>query len=215
MKTNPSPHFPHVTGKTSSFPFRTQLILSLSLGLLLGLGACAARLGMDQETERSEAHQVADAELAAQVRGALLDKLGKDALGIQPQVSSTTATLWGQVQERSSQELAREIALSVPGIRRVKNRIALDKSGEDDRGLVGKTMEHSGAELRDAATENRVGLALLGELGRYGLDIEVESSDGIVSLRGPMPDQERKQRALKTAQDAEGVRKVIDLLELN
>ncbi len=195
--------------------FRVSQPLLLMLGLYLGLGACTAGLGKNQQPERSEAQQIEDAQLAARVRGELLAKLGSDALGIQPQVTTHTATLWGQVLERSSQELAREVALSVPGIDRVKNRIKVDKSAEDRRSLVGKTIDHSGAELRDAATENRVGMALLGELGRYGLDIEVESSDGIVSLRGRMPDQERKQRALKTTQEIEGVQKVIDLLELN
>ncbi len=187
---------------------------SFALLGLLGLGACGTNLGTDAPGKQSSFHRVADAKLAAQVRGELLKKLGKDALGIQPKVVANKATLWGQVRKRSSQELAKEIALSVAGISRVRNRIQVKPPKDDPRNAMDRTVGHVEEELRDAALENRVGLALLGEVGRHALHIEVESSDGVVSLRGPVPDLERRDRALKTAEDTRGVKEVIDLLAI-
>mgnify|MGYP006198154293 CR=1 FL=1 len=70
------------------------------------------------------------------------------------------------------------------------------------------------AEVQDAALELRVGKTLLGEIGRHALRLEVESTDGVVSLRGKVPDRQRKELALRAAHETPGVKKVIDLIEV-
>ena len=52
------------------------------------------------------------------------------------------------------------------------------------------------------------------EIGRYALDLEVEATDGVVSLRGKLPDRLRKRLALDTAKETQGVKTVIDLLDV-
>ena len=68
--------------------------------------------------------------------------------------------------------------------------------------------------MHDAGLESRVKSQLLGELGRYALEIEVEAADGAVSLRGWVPDRTRKRIALATARDTRGVERVIDLVRI-
>jgi len=59
-----------------------------------------------------------------------------------------------------------------------------------------------------------VGKNLLGEIGRYAPDLEVEVTDGVVSLRGTLPDKERKSLALRAARETSGVQRVVDLVQV-
>ena len=155
---------------------------------------------------------VTNASIEADVHLALLEKLGRDGLPIEVEVHGSQVVLTGQVEQRSTQELAEEVALSVPGVRRVDNRVTVAEAVS--RTPVGQAVSHTELEVQDAVLEARVGRALLGEIGRYAFDVEVESTDGAVSLRGTLPDAERKSLALRTAEKISGVKKVVDLLSV-
>lgn len=178
------------------------------------IGACASTV----PTPRSQAGEesireqdVSDARLEADVRMALLDKLGEDGLGVTVDSKAGRLILVGVVHQKSTQELAEEVAKSVAGVVSVDNRlVARDENPEST--AVGKAAGHTEREVGDAVLEMRVGKNLLGEIGRYALDVEVEASEGVVSLRGTLPDPERKSLALKAARATDGVKQVVDLL---
>lgn len=203
-----------------SFPCMTthrgSFLAVPALLALLALGACASTV----PTARSQAgneevreQDVSDARLEAEVRLALLEKLGNDGLDVRVDALGGRVRLSGAVDQRSTQELAEEVARAVPGVQRVDNAIASrndSSSGTPVANAVG-TAEN---EVLDAILEMRVGRNLLGEIGRYALDLEVESTDGVVSLRGALPDEERKSLALRAARETSGVRRVVDLLKV-
>lgn len=56
-------------------------------------------------------------------------------------------------------------------------------------------------------------MALLSEIGTNAFDIEVEATDGTVSLRGKVADSKHEKLALQTAKKCDGVKKVIDLID--
>jgi osmotically-inducible protein OsmY len=179
--------------------------------------ACAGTI----PTPRSSAHtgpwsrgedRVEDANLAADIHMALLDKLGQDALDIRVDVDGSRARLSGLVDQRSTMELAEEVARSVPGIAAVDNDVTLRVRPADTP--VGHAVEHAEREVDDAVLELRVGKNLLGEIGRYALDLEVEASDGVVSVRGRLPDAERRKLALDAARKTPGVKRLIDLVTI-
>jgi hyperosmotically inducible protein len=88
----------------------------------------------------------------------------------------------------------------------VKNDIELERS---------ETMEEAvGGEVGDGALESMVKGLLLDELGRRGFSIEVEAVDGVVSLRGTVPDEARRKLALETARKVDGVKQVVDLVSV-
>ncbi|HKH44337.1 MAG TPA: BON domain-containing protein [Thermoanaerobaculia bacterium] len=178
------------------------------------LSACAATApGTARGGWATGEENVEDASLGADVRLALIDKLGFDALGVTVDTAGGSVYLTGRVEKRATQELAEEVALSVPGVTKVENRLSLKPTGQSET-VVDKAVSNSEREVQDAALELRVGKNLLGEIGRHALSLEVESTDGVVSLRGRVPDRERKELALRAAQDTPGVKKVIDLIEV-
>ena len=190
-----------------------RALLVLLVAVLL-LAACSSTVPTPRSQAGNEAireQDVSDARLEADVRMALLDKLGEDGLGVTVDSKAGRVILVGVVHQRSTQELAEEVAKSVPGVVSVDNRlVARDENPEST--AVGKAAGHTEREVGDAVVEMRVGKNLLGEIGRYALDIEVEASEGVVSLRGTLPDPERKSLALKAARATEGVKQVVDLL---
>jgi osmotically-inducible protein OsmY len=148
--------------------------------------------------------EVTNALNAISVKSKLIDKLGTDALRISVTASGETATLTGEVTKSPSQGLAEEVALSVPGIKKVDNKVTV-KNAE---GAVAA----SEASVKNVSLEMKVKSILLTEIGANALKIEVEAVDGVVSLRGKLDDSNSSKAAIKKTRSIKGVTKVVDLL---
>lgn len=192
---------------------RRVLLVLLALVLLLVLPAPPAGARGDGDTGGDGPWEAALTGL--RVKAVLLDKLGTDALGVDVDVDDGQALLTGTVNDRSTQELAEQAALSVDGIRSVDNKLRLRRDAPQGAGETAeRTARDLADELADARLEGKVHLRLFGEIGRHAGRLTVEAVDGVVSLRGPLPDRHRKKLALQVARDTKGVDKVIDLIEV-
>lgn len=135
----------------------------------------------------------------------LRSAFGDDAKGIEVRVEGSAATLTGTVGERSTAELAEEVAKSVPGITSVDNRI----SGPKSSGLA-----RLGDEASDAALEIAVKAALVREARSDAAQaLEIEACDGVVSLRGTVADRSASKKVVEVASAVGGVTRVIDLVD--
>lgn len=155
-----------------------------------------------------------DALLGLRVRLRLLEHLRSDALGVNLVVEKGEVTLLGTVDEAANRSLAREVALSVDGVAGVSNRIEVSKAEHDEQRPVSRAVETAERELADAVLLARVKLRLAQELGTNALDIDADARDGVVSLRGTLPDDERREIAVATAEAVSGVTEVHDLLDV-
>jgi hyperosmotically inducible protein len=68
--------------------------------------------------------------------------------------------------------------------------------------------------VADALLETKVKVRLLEQLGKVAFDIEVEATDGVVSLSGTVPDAARRDLAGKIAKGTGGVKELHDLLKV-
>src|SRR5215204_6997895 len=94
---------------------KTLLLASLLAGSLLS--SCAATApGTARGGWAGEEENVEDASLATDIRLALIEKLGFDALSINVDTAGGSVFLTGGVEKRATQELAEEVARSVPGV---------------------------------------------------------------------------------------------------
>jgi osmotically-inducible protein OsmY len=139
------------------------------------------------------------------ITAALVDKLGADAQTIRVAFFDGKATLSGQVQKDATQELSKEVALYVPGVTKVENQV---EAKEERHVGTGKML----AESDDAGMESDVKAKLRSELGSYAGQLEVEACNGVVSVRGSVPDKPRHDYAIAAAQKVKGVTQVIDLI---
>ncbi len=177
--------------------------------LLAGVGcAAAADARGTSDTQGSAFH---DAVTYVKVRTELLTKLGWDALHIDVDVHGADVVLTGTVKQRSTQELAVEVALAMPGVSHVSDDVQV-AGGPASETRVERAVEQGKREVRDALLEMHVKGRLLEEIGREAMRVEVEATDGVVSLRGTVPTAEQREVAVRTAERTKGVTKVIDLI---
>ena len=174
------------------------------LALVLTASAAPAAAQAQQESAQEAAYTK---ELA--IRELLLEKAGQSAIGIRVTVDGAKAILTGEVPGRPAQELAEEVVLSVDGIKSVENRLKIKPASGAP--APAHSLEQ---ELADAKLEAKVKRLIHDEIGKWSKQIGVEAVEGVVSLRGTLPDAQRKQLALDTAGKTKGVRRVIDLIKI-
>lgn len=174
-----------------------SVVFLVVLALVL---APARNAAQEQQSQKDK-----DYAKEVEIEELLLEKGGDAALGIKVTVDRTTAILVGEVPTRAAQELAEEVARSVEGIKSVDNRLQVP---------AGKDKNDAGEETADAYLESRVKRNLYSEIGKRARQIEVEAVDGVVSLRGTVPDESRKKIALDAAAKTKGVKRVVDLIKV-
>jgi osmotically-inducible protein OsmY len=205
-------HEPNAWLAVAGLVFATTLALSTA-GCDLGRDGGVARAEPAPALPLSDRGlELDDAVLHLAVRGALLEHLGTVALGLEIDVDGDLVTLAGDVPSAADEELATEVALSVDGVREVRSDVEVAAPPVDTP--VAEAVGHLEHELADALLETRVKRALAAELGKVAFDLEVEASEGRVSLRGEVPDAERHELALRLARNVSGVDEVLDLIDV-
>jgi osmotically-inducible protein OsmY len=159
-------------------------------------------------------HDVAEALVIARVRVALLEHLKRDALAIHIEAHGGEVVLTGTVAQHSSRELAASVAASVEGVRAVRNRLEVQMEQQAAESPVSRVVQTAESAVKDALLEAHVKLRLIDELGRVAFDIEVEATDGVVSLSGTVPDTARRELASSVARATSGVVELHDLMHV-
>ena len=99
---------------------------------------------------------------------------------------------------------------STPGTMSQKIESGADKiAGATDRATV-----KAAAAVDDTAITAKVKSAVLAEPGLKSLQIDVDTKDAVVTLRGTVDNDALKSRATQVAQNVNGVRSVVDNLEV-
>lgn len=148
-----------------------------------------------------------EAMLNAKVRLALLKGMtGADGLRVNVTVRRDVVYLGGEVRDRASEKLASEMALSVKGVSDVKSNIRLNPDTEQQ--------DDFDALVNDGVLASEVRMGLLKEVGNDALDIHVETANGVVSLRGNVPNAASRYRAVEKVKEIPDVKRVEDLITI-
>lgn len=176
----------------------------------------SARQSVAEQTDDVPPQQTRfdEALMRLRIRRSLLEHLKTEGLGVEVEVVGNAVVLSGDVEEHADRMLAEEVARSVRGVTEVHNEIEVEADAGEANGPITRGARATERELADAMLELRVQTRLVRELGELGFRIGVEASDGVVSLRGPISDEQRKELAVESAEQVGGVREVHDLLNV-
>lgn len=191
----------------------TTVLLALALAAPPPTPGPLQRVGEAIDRAASRVGQtLEEALLEAKVKVALLEHLKKEALKVEVEASGSTVTLEGVVSSRAYQSLAEEVARSVPGVSKVQNRVRLAES--PGGGPVSRAARKVEQETADALLEAKIKARLLEVMGLAAFQVEVEATDGVVSLSGTVKEKEQKALAEKTAEAIPGVKELHNLLRV-
>jgi osmotically-inducible protein OsmY len=129
------------------------------------------------------------------------------------EVRDGKATLGGEVEASVERDLAEQIALGIAGIEQVDNRIEVVHD-RDVRHEAGEGRAF-GQRVSDATTTATVKSKLLWNRNTDGLDINVSTDDGVVTLVGNVDSDASRQLAERLAANTEGVEQVRNQLTVS
>lgn len=124
-----------------------------------------------------------------------------DSDSLQVSVDNNTAILHGTVSSPVHKSLAQEIALSVEGITKVTNNIAIDPATAPEPVKRGESKQNK----RDALLAARIHQQLLLNEHMGSSEINVHSHNGVIELSGEAPHDSIKDLAYYLAKNAKGV----------
>jgi len=124
------------------------------------------------------------------------------------------ATLSGDVATAGQKTAAGKLA-NVNGVTRVVNNIEID--ADEDKTLADRTkngMNKAGEKISDTWINTKVAWFFVGEDLLSGSDINADTKDGVVTLKGTVKTEAGKKRALALTADVDGVKRVVDQMTI-
>lgn len=182
---------------------------TLSLGLAVLAPALFATPA--SAAERSATQRVDDAAITAQVKTRLLADETTRGININVDTEDGVVTLRGTAPTAAAKAHAEEIAKAVDGVQVVANSLIVGDSSMNPQTATAKTKEvaEEGEHMAgDAWITTKVKSQLLADSDVKGLDINVSTKDGIVTLAGRVPTTAMRDKAISLTKDVKGVKKV-------
>jgi len=125
-------------------------------------------------------------------------------------------TLTGEVDSAAEKEVAIRIARETEGVRDVVDQIRIGEAtptaGIDD--TVREEGRQAGQAISDAALTTTVKSKFLADDMVKGLNIDVDTENGVVTLTGNVSSRAEADRAMMLARQTEGVSRVVDNLKV-
>ena len=199
----------------------THLHRALLIGALVSLGGPSAAIAAPQTpTPKPTAKPTATAPKPADsdLRDRIAHRLDTNAMlhkyDVKVAVTGGVATLSGTVATAAQKTEAGRVA-HVTGITKVDNQVTVDANV--DKSLMEKAksgLSKTGETITDAWITTKVHYHFLGEDALKGSNIDVDTSNHVVTLKGTVKTAAGKTRAEVLAKQTDGVTKVIDQLTI-
>lgn len=130
-------------------------------------------------------------------------------------VTAGVASLSGDVATQAQKTEAERLA-KIDGVKRVDSTIKVDHNADKSmadriKGGLNKT----GEKITDAWITTKVKWFFMGEDLLKGSDINVDTKDNVVTLKGSVKSQAGRTKAIELAQHTDGVKRVVDQLTIS
>jgi osmotically-inducible protein OsmY len=195
-----------------------KTVLASSIALALASASGAALAGTDCQNDKSHqanmpGQDISEARQETQILTSYSLNSYLRANDLQVSVDEGKATLTGTVEEDVSKQLAHDIAHGVAGIDSVDNQIKVDS----DYAAPARTSQDRsfGEVVDDASITATVKSKMLWSKNTEGLQMNVDTSKGKVTLSGDAESEDAKALAATMAENTRGVVSVDNRLVVN
>ena len=187
---------------SGTFKVFTTAALALALSV-------AAPLAASSRTQKPS-----DDDLKGRIEHRLATDASVKKYDINVKVTAGEAILTGSVATAAQKAEAERVA-KITGITKVQNAIVVDKDADRtlaDRAKAG--LSKTGEKITDAWVTTKVKWFFMGEDALKGSDINVDTVDHVVTLKGTVKTAAGRTRAVTLARQTDGVVRVVDLLKV-
>ncbi|MBD57680.1 BON domain-containing protein [Pseudoalteromonas sp. PAR1] len=183
--------------------FNKSMIAALVIGATTSMSAQAS----------SWENESKDAWIDGKAETVLLMNTNLNNFDINTDVTNGKVVLTGKVDSELDKELAEELVLSLDGVSSVDNKLTVVKNMKAKKMKADKA-DSTESDLTDAKISTVITTRYLFNSEVGGTDIDVDTDNGVVTLKGTVESDAEKQLAISIAENAEDVRKVIDELTI-
>lgn len=190
--------------KTSQHKTSSRLLIAAAITAAIGATSLASAESLSAD--------ISEGRKEGQIIGAYTLNRHLNPFKIDVDVEGTTALLSGEVEEAVDKDLAEQIALGVDGVDKVDNQIKVNPDYKPVAKAKGE--QDFGEVVSDATITASVKSKLLWNEHTDGLDINVDTRAGNVTLTGVADSTASKELAERLAVNTEGVRDVTNDLRV-
>lgn len=195
-----------------------KLFRSLVLTTVVALGASAAA------QDRPAMTAVKDAWITTQVQAKYFGDSVVKGRNIDVDTRNGVVTLTGEVSSAAERQRAIAKAKEVDGVSRVEDRLTVSARKADDKldkakdkadakaDKTGDKLDRLDNEISDAWITTKVQSKYYLDSDVKGLQVDVTTNGGVVTLTGKVGSAAERQKALSLAKSTDGVKQVIDKL---
>jgi len=217
-------------------------VVICGVGVILMTSGLAAAQAVDTAQEKTKAAAtktgtvISDAEITTAVKTKLSADKTVGASNIDVDTNNGAVTLNGTVKTAAERSAAARIARQTKGVKSVTNRLTLEaaattgtsepkvkvkdttKQNDDEKAKVvikddtTPKVKAAGRKIADAEITTALKTKLLGVKDVIANDINVDTNDGVVTLKGTVPTAAQKTRAAEIARETAGVKHVVNEL---
>ena len=155
-----------------------------------------------EDNDRDFDEAVADATITASVKSRLLWNEMTDGMDINVDTNNGRVTLTGSASTAEEVKTATQLAMVTDGVESVDNRLVITKNPDAN------PRTHSGQPVEDSWITTKVKASLLMSKNVDGLDLTVETKNGMVYLGGAASSKAERDLAAEIADDIRGVKGV-------
>ena len=161
-----------------------------------------------------------DAGITTAVKSKLVADEMVKAYEIDVDTKNRVVTLTGEIQTSAGKDQALKLARETDGVRDVVDRLTIGEAAAtsgvlDDAGRrTAEAADNTGIVVTDAALTSAVKAKLLGDTKVGGLKIDVDTTNGIVTLSGTVASKSEADEAVRLARTTAGVRDVVNDLRV-
>lgn len=160
-------------------------------------------------TKPNLAQRFDDATLTATIKSKLLWNSVTEGLNIEVTAAKGVVTLKGQAKDADAKQLAGSLASNTDGVTEVNNLISL--SARDTQAIKEQSEAQANSvreEFSDGWITSKVKSSLIYSRNLDGLNIKVETKNGVVRLDGVVANYAEKELAVEIARNIRGVKGV-------